>query len=153
MAKKKVEILNKRASYDYHFLETIQAGIILQGTEIKSIRGGNANLTDAYCSFKDGELFIKNLFISEYEFGNIANHDPRRVRKLLLKHSELKKFEKKVKERGLTIVPIKLYIDDRGFAKLEIALAQGKKSYDKRATIKERDEKLMLSRIKKVNLR
>jgi SsrA-binding protein len=153
MAKKRVEILNKRASYDYHFLETIQAGIILQGTEIKSIRSGNANLTDAFCVFKEGELFIKNLFISEYEFGNIANHEPRRNRKLLLKRGELKKFEKKVKERGLTIVPIRLFIDDRGFAKLEIALAQGKKSYDKRASIKERDEKLMLSRVKKLNLR
>jgi SsrA-binding protein len=150
--KKKVEILNKRAAFDYSFLEKLIAGLVLQGTEIKSIRSGNVNLTDAFCIFKAGELYIRNLFIAEYEFGNIANHEPRRVRKLLLKRQELKKLEKKVKEKGLTIVPVRLFIDDRGFAKIEVALAKGKKVYDKRATIKERESKVALSRIKKLNL-
>ncbi|MEY2949406.1 MAG: SsrA-binding protein SmpB [Saprospiraceae bacterium] len=151
-AKKRVEIFNKRAAYDYSFLEKLIVGVVLQGTEIKSIRSGNVNLADAFCIFKGGELFIRNLFIAEYEFGNIANHEPRRIRKLLLKRQELKKLEKKVKEKGLTIVPVKLFIDDRGFAKMEIALAKGKKVYDKRATIKERESKVALSRIKKFNL-
>jgi SsrA-binding protein len=150
--RKKVEILNKRAAYDYSFLEKLVAGVVLQGTEIKSIRSGNVNLADAFCIFKGGELFIRNLFIAEYEFGNIANHEPRRIRKLLLKRQELRKLEKKVKEKGLTIVPVKLFIDDRGFAKIEVALAKGKKVYDKRATIKERESKVALSRIKKLNL-
>jgi SsrA-binding protein len=153
-AKKKseyaLEIVNRRASFEYQFLEVIETGLVLTGTEIKSIRKGNANLRDAYCYFKKGELLVKNLFIAEYSFGNVFNHEPRRTRKLLLRRTQLRKLEKQMKERGYTIVPVRLYITDRGFAKLEIALAQGKKSYDKRETIKAKDVKRDLDRIKKM---
>lgn len=154
MAKKKkkgpLEIKNRKAAFEYTFLETFEAGIKLFGTEIKSIRSGNANLNDAYCIFESGELYIKSLFIAEYSHGNIFNHETRRERKLLLHKKELKKLEKKVKEKGLTIVPYKMYINERGFAKLEIALAQGKKMYDKRQSIKEKDNKRELDRMKKM---
>lgn len=124
----------------------------MTGTEIKSIRKGSADLRDAYCYFKKGELFVKNLFISEYDWGNQFNHETRRVRKLLLRGAELRKLEKKIKERGYTIVPYRLYFNDRGFAKLEIALAQGKKTHDKRESIKEKDVKRDMDRIKKAHL-
>ena len=146
----KVEIVNRKADFEYSFIDTYEAGIILAGTEIKSIRKGNANLRDAYCYFKKGELYIKSLFIAEYSFGNQFNHEPRRIRKLLMRRGQLRKLEKQVKERGYTIVPVRLYINDRGFAKVEIALAQGKKVHDKRQSIKERDVKRDLSRIKKM---
>ncbi|MCB0581463.1 MAG: SsrA-binding protein SmpB [Phaeodactylibacter sp.] len=146
----KVEIVNRKADFEYSFIDTYEAGIVLTGTEIKSIRAGNANLRDAYCYFRKGELYIKSLFIAEYSFANQFNHDTRRTRKLLLRRGQLRKMEKQVKERGFTIVPIRLYINDRGFAKLEIALAQGKKVHDKRQSIKERDVKRDLSRIKKM---
>lgn len=149
---KKIEVVNRRAEYEYFFIDTYEAGIMLQGTEIKSIRNGNVNLTDAYCVFQNGELYVRSLFISEYKYGTYANHEPRRTRKLLLRKNELRKLEKKVKEKGFTIVPYKLYLTDRGFAKLEIVLAQGKKSYDKRETIKERENKRELDRIKKIKL-
>ncbi len=149
---KKIEVVNRRAEYEYFFIDTYEAGIMLQGTEIKSIRNGNINLTDAYCVFQNGELYVRSLFISEYKYGTYANHEPRRTRKLLLRKNELRKLEKKVKEKGFTIVPYKLYLTDRGFAKLEIVLAQGKKSYDKRETIKERENKRELDRIKKIKL-
>ena len=149
---KQQEFVNRKAKFEFHFIETYEAGIVLQGTEIKSIRGGLVNMSDAYCLFKKGELFIKSLFIGEYKFGTYANHEPRRDRKLLLRRQELKKLEKKVKERGFTIVPYRLYLSERGFAKLEIALAQGKQSYDKRNTIKERDNKRDLQRLKKIKL-
>ena len=139
--KKTIEIDNRRARFEYEFLERHEAGLVLTGTEIKSIRKGHVNLRDAYCFFKKGELFVKSMFIAEYEYGTYANHDPRRTRKLLLRGSQLRKLEKKVKERGFTIVPVRLYLNDRGFAKLEIALAQGKKVHDKRKTIKEKDVK------------
>lgn len=139
--KKKIEIKNRRASFEYEFLEKHEAGIVLTGTEIKSIRQGKVNLRDAYCYFKKGELFVKSMFIAEYEHGNYANHEARRARKLLLRRHQLRKLEKRVKERGYTIVPTRLYLNDRGLAKLEIALAQGKKVYDKRKTIKEKDVK------------
>ena len=145
----KLEIVNKRAEYEYFFTATFEAGIILQGTEIKSIRLGHVNLRDAYCIFKKGELYIRSMYIKEYEFGTYANHEPRRIRKLLLRRSELKKLERRVKERGFTIVPYKLYLSERGLAKVEIALSQGKKSHDKRQTIKERDAKRDLARMKK----
>lgn len=144
-----IEIKNRRASFEYRFLQTFEAGIMLTGTEIKSVRKGSANLTDAYCVFKRGELFVRGLFIAEYELGTAYNHDPRRVRKLLLRGSELSKLEKKVKERGFTIVPVRLYVNQRGLAKLEIALAQGKKSYDKRESIKDKDQARDMARIKK----
>ena len=144
-----IEIVNRRAKFEFHFIDVVEAGIVLTGTEIKSIRQGNVNLRDAYCLFKDGELFIHSMFIAPYAFGNLFNHEARRTRKLLLKRTELKKMDKKVKERGFTIVPYKLYLSDRGFAKVEIALAQGKKNYDKRDSIKQKDQKRDLDRIKR----
>lgn len=145
-----IEIVNRKADFEYKFIDTVEAGIKLVGTEIKSIRKGNANLRDAYCFFRKGELYIKSLFISEYEHGNLHNHETRRLRKLLLKRNQLRKLEKQVKERSYTIVPIRLYVNDRGFAKIEIALAQGKKVYDKRESIKQKDVKRDLDRIKKM---
>lgn len=153
-AKKKaeydIEIANRKASFEYHFIELFEAGLALTGTEIKSVRRGNANLRDAYCYFKKGELFVKSMFIAEYSFGNIFNHEPRRTRKLLLRRTQLRKLEKQAKERGFTIVPVRLYVTERGFAKLEIALAQGKKSFDKRESIKAKDTKRDLDRMKKM---
>ena len=143
------EVVNKRAKHEYFITAVFEAGIVLQGTEIKSIRNGHVNLRDAYCVFKKGELYVRSLYIKEYEFGTYDNHDPRRVRKLLLKRSELRKLERRVKERGFTIVPYRLYLSDRGLAKLEVALSQGKKSHDKRQSIKERDAKRDLARMKK----
>lgn len=148
----KIEIVNRRATYEYAFVQQYEAGIVLFGTEIKSIRMGNANLNDAYCLFQDGELFVRSLYVAEYEFGTDNNHDARRDRKLLLRKTELKKIEKRVKEKGFTIIPYKLYISDRGFAKLTIALATGKKAYDKRESIKEREDKRSLDRLKKIRL-
>ncbi len=147
--KQKIEIVNRRATFEFQFIDVVEAGIVLTGTEIKSIRDGNVNLRDAYCVFKDGELFVYSMFIAPYSHGNQFNHEARRTRKLLLKRNELKKLEKKVKEKGFTIVPHKLYISDRGFAKVEIALAQGKKSYDKRESIKQKDMKRDLDRMKR----
>ena len=156
MAKKKegnknIEIINRKAKFEYHFLAEIEAGIMLTGTEIKSIRNGEANLKDAYCLFRKGELWVKSLFIAEYKFGNQNNHETRRDRKLLLRKPELKKLEKKVKEKGFSIVPYRMYISERGLAKVEIILGQGKKSYDKRETIKQRENKRELDRVKKMN--
>lgn len=150
--KKQVEIVNRRAEFEYHFLDTFEAGISLTGTEIKSLRGGNANINDAFCFFENGELYIKNMYIKEYAFATYFNHEARRTRKLLLRKLELRKLERRVKERGLTIVPYRLYFSERGFAKLEIALAQGKKSFDKRESIKEKDQRRDLDRMKKIKL-
>ena len=147
--KPRIEITNRKAKHEYQFLDVYEAGIVLQGTEIKSIRKGQANLRDAYCTFKNGELIIHSLFIAEYTHGNQFNHDTRRPRKLLLRRTELRKLEKRVKERGFTIVPYKMYLTERGFAKVEIALAQGKKIYDKRESIKQKDLKRDMDRIKK----
>ena len=145
----KVEIINRKAKFEYFFEYTLEAGIQLLGTEIKSIRAGNVNLKDAYCHFEDGNLIVRSMFIAEYSHGNQHNHETRRDRRLLLRKQEIKKLHKKVKEKGNTIVPYRLYINDRGFAKLEIALAKGKKSYDKRQSIKEKDQKRELARSKK----
>ncbi len=147
---KKVEIVNRKASFEYYFREEYEAGIVLTGTEIKSIREGNANLKEAYCVFKDNELYVRNMFIAEYKYGTIHNHDPKRIRKLLLKKRELKKLRRRVQEKGFTIVPYKLYLSERGLAKLTIMLSQGKKAYDKREAIKERDNKRDLDRLKKM---
>ncbi|MEL6864299.1 MAG: SsrA-binding protein SmpB [Bacteroidota bacterium] len=146
---KKIEIVNRKAAFEYQFLAEFEAGIMLTGTEIKSIREGNVNLKDAYCTIKGGELFIVSLFIAEYKFGNQFNHEPRRTRKLLLRKTELRKIERKTKEKGFTIVPYRLYLSERGLAKLDIRLAQGKKAYDKRESIKARENKRDLDRIKK----
>ena len=150
MQKKNINIVNKKAKFEYHFLQVYEAGIALTGTEVKSVKEGNANLSDAYCLFFKNELYVKSLYIAEYKYGNIQNHEARRDRKLLLKKAELKKLDRRVREKGLTIVPYRLYLTDRGFVKLEIALAQGKKAYDKRHSIKEKDMKRDLARIKKL---
>lgn len=134
-----ISIKNRRASHDYEFIEKYVAGIRLTGTEIKSLRAGKANLTDSFCAFRGGELFITGMHISEYYWGNIYNHDPLAERKLLLTKKELRKLDRKVKETGLTIIVTKVFINDRGLAKAEIALAKGKKQYDKRETLKMKD--------------
>lgn len=139
-AKSKVEIKNRRASFDYEFIETYVAGIVLTGTEIKSIRAGKASLVDSFCYFNDGELYVKNMNVAEYHWGSAwGRHDPRRDRKLLLKRKELDKLQRAVKEKGLTIVAVRLFVADNGYAKLLVALARGKKEYDKRQSIKEKD--------------
>ncbi|MBU6339961.1 MAG: SsrA-binding protein SmpB [Bacteroidetes bacterium] len=145
----KVEIKNRRAAFEYHFEQEYDAGMILTGTEIKSIRAGNANLNDAYCLIENGELWVRNMYIAVYEHGTDNNHEPRRARKLLLRKPELRKLERKAKEKGYTIVPYLLFINERGFAKLTIELATGKKSFDKRETIKNRDNKRSLDQLKK----
>lgn len=150
--KTRIEITNRRAGYEYAFVQEYEAGIMLTGTEIKSIRAGNANLNDAYCLFENGELWIKSLYIAEYEFGTDNNHEARRTRKLLLRRPELRKLERRVKERGYTIIPYKLFLNERGFAKLKIELATGKKVHDKRTTIKERENKRDLDRLKKIRI-
>lgn len=136
---KTINISNRRASFEYFFLETYTAGVVLTGTEIKSIRDGKVNLTDAYCVFLDNELYVHHLHISPYEKGTYANHNPTRDRKLLLKKREMKKLALKLKDQGLTIIPTRLFINEKGLAKIDIALAKGKKLYDKRDSIKERD--------------
>ena len=139
MNENKINVVNKKASFEYHLLDIYEAGIQLTGTEIKSIREGKASLSEAYCTFIQNELFIKNMHVAEYTHGTHYNHEPKRMRKLLLNKNELKKLLSKTKEKGLTIIPVKLFINERGFAKLEIALAKGKKVYDKRESIKQRE--------------
>jgi SsrA-binding protein len=134
-----IVIKNRRASHEYEFIEKLIAGIILTGTEIKSIREGRVNLTDSYCTFRNGEMFVIGMHISEYYWGNLNNHDPVGERKLLLNKKELRKWDRKVKETGLTIIVTKMFINDRGLAKIEIALAKGKKTYDKREDLKKKD--------------
>ncbi|MFZ6011655.1 MAG: SsrA-binding protein SmpB [Bacteroidota bacterium] len=143
-----INIKNRQAGFEYELLDHYVAGIALKGTEIKSIREGKVNLQDGYCYFNNEELFVKGVNITPYAQGTYYNHEATRERKLLLKRSELKKIESKVDEKGLTLVPTRLFINDRGFAKLEIALARGKKLHDKRESIKERDAKRELSKIK-----
>ena len=146
-AKSNVEIKNRRASFDYEFLETFQAGIVLTGTEIKSIRAGKASLVDAFCYFNNNELYVKNMHVADYWWGSWGRHDGRRERKRLLNLRELTKLQRSVKEKGLTIVAVKLYINEKGYAKLLIALARGKKEYDKRASIKEKDLRREMERL------
>ena len=143
---KTVEINNRQALFDFELLDKYEAGLMLKGTEIKSIRSGRVNLKDGFCFFKGDELYVKNVHIAEYEFGNINNHEPLSVRKLLLNRRELNKLHAKIKERGYTIVPVRMFISERGFAKIEIALARGKKSFDKRNSIKLKDQKRELDR-------
>ena len=145
-----VSIKNKRARFDYEILVKYTAGIVLTGTEIKSIRNNKASIAESFCEFNENEeLFAVNIYIEEYAFGTRFNHKPRSVRKLLLNKKELKRLNKEVKNSGLTILPLNLYINDKGFAKILIALARGKKLYDKRETIKDRDNKRNLDRVKK----
>ena len=148
--KKAVSIKNKRARFEFEILDQYTAGIVLTGTEIKSIRNNKASIAESFCEFNENEeLFAVNIYIEEYAFGTRFNHQPRGSRKLLLNKKELKKLNKEVKKSGLTIVPLKLYINDKGFAKIIIALVRGKKLYDKRETIKDRDNKRNLERVKK----
>ena len=135
----KVEIRNKKASFDYEFLETFEAGIVLVGTEIKSIRMGKVSLVDSFCYFVGNELFVKGMNVAKYFWGSWGQHEPLRDRKLLLTKKELRHLHQAVNEKGLTIVAVKLFINDEGYAKLVIALARGKKAFDKRATIKDKD--------------
>lgn len=149
---KPIEIVNRKATHEYHFVQTYEAGMMLVGTEVKSLRAGNANMRDAFCFFKGHELYVKNLYIAEYEYGNINNHESRRDRKLLLKKSELTKIQKRVEQKGVTVVPYRIFTSERGFFKIEIALAQGKKSYDKRNSMKERDQKREMNRLNKMGI-
>ncbi len=142
-----INIRNKRATFDYEILDTYRAGIVLTGTEIKSIRQGKASLVDSYCYFANGELWVKNMYIAEYFYGSYNNHSARRDRKLLLEKKELRKLERLIKESGLTLIPSRLFINEKGFAKLNVALAKGKKSYDKRQSIKEREDKRQMDRM------
>ncbi|PKH68422.1 SsrA-binding protein [Flavobacterium sp. ALD4] len=146
---KSVKILNKRARYDYEIIEKFTAGIVLAGTEIKSIRLGKANITESFCEFSGTELFAINTYIEEYTFGNQFNHKARSERKLLLNKKELKSLARSVQAKGLTIIPLKLFTNEKGMAKLEIGLCRGKKTYDKRESLKEQDTKRDLARIKK----
>jgi SsrA-binding protein len=145
-----IRIKNKRASFEYELLDKLTAGIMLTGTEIKSIREGQASIQESFCQFQGDELFIVNMTVAEYKFGSYANHEPKRVRKLLLNSREIKQWHKKVNEKGLTIVPILLFLNENGLAKLNISLAQGKKIYDKRDTLRDKDTKRQLDRLKKL---
>lgn len=144
-----INVKNKKAYFEYHILEKYVAGIALLGTEIKSIREGKVNINDSFCTFLSDGLYIRNMHISEYSHGSFYNHEAKRDRQLLLKKKELKKLKTKLDEKGLTIIPLRMFISKRGFAKLEIALAQGKKDFDKRESIKERETKRELARIMK----
>ncbi|WP_437368994.1 SsrA-binding protein SmpB [Maribacter litoralis] len=145
-----INIKNKRARFEYELQDKFTAGIVLAGTEIKAIREGRASISESFCEFNDnGELFVINMQIDEYSHASHFNHKPKAERKLLLQKRELKKLGKEVKTSGLTIVPLRVFINDRGLAKMQIALAKGKKLFDKRETIKDRDNKRNLDRIKK----
>jgi SsrA-binding protein len=147
---KTVNILNKKARFQYEILDKYTAGIVLTGTEIKSIRSGKASITESFCEFNEQiELFVINMTIEEYIYGTYYNHKPKATRKLLLNRKELKKLNKQVQNTGLTIIPLRLFVNEKGYAKLDIALAKGKKLYDKRENIKDRDNKRDLDRIKK----
>lgn len=147
---KNINIQNKKARFEYEILDTFIAGIMLTGTEIKSIRESKARITESFCEFNEkGELFVINMFIEQYSHGSFYNHQAKSERKLLLNKNELKKLRKEVQNVGLTIIPLKLFITDKGWAKLQIALCKGKKLYDKRQVIKDRDHKKSLDRLKK----
>ncbi len=151
MTQNKINIRNKKAFFDYEILEKFVAGIQLSGTEIKSLRLGKASLVEAYCYFIKNELWIKGFNIAEYFFGTYNNHMPLRERKLLLQKKELQKLDRKTKESGLTIIPLKVFLNDRGWAKVEIALAKGKKSHDKRQTLRLKDANREMDRMKKIH--
>ncbi|UOU98905.1 SsrA-binding protein SmpB [Chryseobacterium daecheongense] len=146
---KTVNILNRRARFEYEIIEEVEAGMVLTGTEIKSLRSSKASITESFCQFIDGELYIINMMIDEYKLGTFYNHKIKRERKLLLHKKELQRLEKKLKDVGNTIIPLKLYINDKGKAKVLIALGRGKKLFDKRESIKDRENKRNLDRILK----
>ncbi len=145
---KNINIRNRQATFEYEILDKYVAGIVLTGTEIKSIREGKVNLQDGYCHIHNGEMFVRGINITPYAQGTHYNHEATRERKLLLKKSEIRKLEGKVEEKGLTLIPLRLFINDRGFAKLEVALGKGKKMHDKRQSIKERDAKRELNKLR-----
>lgn len=145
----KINIKNKRAYFDYEILEKLTAGMVLTGTEVKSVRSGKVSLGDSFCFIREGEMFIKGMQIAEYKFGTYNNHSPERERKLLLQKKELKRMERKTRETGNTIVPLRVYFSQSGYAKIDIALAKGKKQYDKRETIKQKDAKRQMDRLHK----
>ena len=145
-----VNIKNRRATFDYELLETFTAGIVLTGTEIKSIRQGKASLVDTYCLFENGELWVKNMHVAEYFYGTYNNHQARRDRKLLLNRNELRKINRATLVTGFTIVPTRLFINEKGLAKLVIAVAKGKKQYDKRQSLKEKEDKRSMDRMFKL---
>ena len=147
MNAKDISIKNRRATYDYDIVETFTAGIVLTGTEIKSLRQGKGSLVDTFCYVDNGEVWVKNMYIAEYFYGTYNNHAARRDRKLLLQRKEIRRLEKDGKESGFTIVPLKLFISERGLAKLVIGLARGKKEYDKRQSIREREDKRAIARM------
>lgn len=149
MSQDKVNIKNKKAYFEYEILEKFTAGIMLKGTEIKSIRQSKASIKEAYCVIQNDEIFIRNMFVNEYENGNIYNHEPKRDRKLLLNKTEINKLNKGVKQKGNTIVPLHLFVNAKGYAKIEIALTKGKKIHDKRQDLKEKDTKREMERVKK----
>ena len=138
--KNKISIKNKKASFEFSFLEEFAAGIVLVGTEVKSVRAGTVSFTDAYCYITNNEVFVKNIHISEYKNASYSQHDPKRERKLLLTKREIKKLKEKSQEKGLTIVPTRIFINDKGLVKIDIALAKGKKLYDKRESLKKKDD-------------
>jgi SsrA-binding protein len=148
-AQRSIKIKNKKARFEYEILDRYTAGIVLRGTEIKAIREGKASIAESFCEFSNHELYVINMTVQEYSHATHYNHNPKSERKLLLNRNELKKLEKEVKNTGLTIIPFLLYTNDKGLAKLDIALCRGKKQYDKRETIKDRESKRNLSRIKK----
>jgi SsrA-binding protein len=144
-----INIKNKRASFEYEFIETYTAGIVLTGTEIKSVRLGKAGLADTFCMFEKNELWVRNMYIAEYFYGSYNNHAARRDRKLLLNKKELKKIQRLVKETGYTIVPTRVFLNERGLAKVNIAVARGKKQYDKRQSLREKDDRRAMDRAMK----
>ena len=148
--KSNVHILNKRAKFEYIILDRYTAGIQLFGTEIKSIREGKASLVDSYCAVEHGEMYVKQMHIAEYRFGSYANHEAKRDRKLLLQRKEIRKLEKATKDTGKTIIPLELFINEKGLAKMEIALCQGKHTYDKRQSLRKADDKREMARLMKV---
>jgi SsrA-binding protein len=149
ISQEKINIKNKKAGFEYEILDRFEAGMVLTGSEIKSIRDGGGSINEAFCMLRDGELFVKNLNIPEYSHGTYANHDPIRLRKLLLTKRELKKIDLRIREKGLTVVPIRLFINERGFAKLEVGIGKGKKSFDKRESLKQKENKRELDRVMK----
>jgi len=149
--KSNIQILNKKAKFEYIILDRYTAGMQLFGTEIKSIREGKASLVDAYCAVEHGEMYVKQMHIAEYRFGSYANHEAKRDRKLLLQRREIRKLEKATKDTGKTIIPLCLFINEKGLAKLEIALCQGKHTYDKRQALREADDKRQIDQIRKLS--
>lgn len=147
--KNRINIVNRRARFEYHLLDKVVTGIQLKGTEIKSIRQGKASIKEAYCVIEKGEIFVRNMHIAEYSNASFYQHKPKADRKLLMKKREINRFDREVRTKGVTIIPVRLFINDKGLAKLEIALAQGKKLYDKRQDLKEKDDKRTMDRIRK----